>query len=186
MYAVIKAGGKQQKVKAGDVIEVELMHGGHDEDVTFAPILVVDDDGKTHFGKELAKAAVTARLVGQKKGEKIDIFKYRAKTGYAKRQGHRQMYTLVEIRDVTLGKRGAARQQKKDEAPKAEPEAETPAAATTAPPAAEAEAPAAEVEAPGAEAETPVAEAETPAAEAEEEAPESEPGATAEEASGGE
>jgi large subunit ribosomal protein L21 len=58
MYAVIKAGGKQQKVKAGDVIEVELMHGGQGDAVTFTPLLVVDDEGKTHFGKDVAKAVV--------------------------------------------------------------------------------------------------------------------------------
>src|SRR6266700_4116821 len=105
MYAVIKAGGKQHKVKAGDVIEIELVHRGHDEEVTFTPILVVDDDGKTHVGKDLGKAIVRGKLVGEKKGEKEKIFKYRPKTGYSKRAGHRQMYTLVEIEDVALTKR---------------------------------------------------------------------------------
>ena len=109
MYAVIKAGGKQQKVKAGDVIEVELAHGGHDEAITFTPVLVVDDEGKTHFGKDLGKAVVKGRLVGEGKGDKIKVFKYRPKTGYARRQGHRQMYTLVEIEDVSLGRRAPAK-----------------------------------------------------------------------------
>jgi len=102
MYAVIKTGGKQHKVKTGDVIEVEkLVHGG--ETVTFHPILVVDDDGATHVGAEAAKATVTAQPLGEKKGEKIKIFKYRPKTGYAKRGGHRQLITLLEIQDVTMG-----------------------------------------------------------------------------------
>src|SRR5437870_12352734 len=105
MYAVIKAGGKQQKVKPGDVIEVELMHGQHGESITFAPLLVVDDQGKTHYGKELGKAVVKAKLVGEEKGDKVKIFKYKSKTGYSKRQGHRQMYTLVEIEDVSLSDR---------------------------------------------------------------------------------
>ena len=109
MYAVIKAGGKQHKVQAGDVIEVELVHGGHDGAITFTPLLVVDDDGKTHYGKELARAQVKAKLVGQEKGDKVKIFKYRPKTGYARRQGHRQMYTLVEIQEVALGKRPPAK-----------------------------------------------------------------------------
>ena len=102
MYAVIKTGGKQQKVKAGDVIEVEkLVHEG--QTMTFHPILVVDDDGKTHVGAEAAKATVTATPLGEKKGDKVKIFKYRPKTGYAKRAGHRQLLTLLEITDVTLG-----------------------------------------------------------------------------------
>ncbi|HEX9235951.1 MAG TPA: 50S ribosomal protein L21 [Actinomycetota bacterium] len=121
MYAVIKAGGKQHRVKAGDVIEVELIHRGQDEKVTFTPILVVDDDGKAHVGKDLGKASVTAKLLGEKKGDKIKVFKYRPKTGYAKTQGHRQLYTLVEIQDVKLGGRAAA---KKTEEPKPAPEKE--------------------------------------------------------------
>ena len=123
MYAVIKAGGKQHKVQAGDVIEIELMHGGHDEAVTFTPILVVDDDGKTHYGKELGKAQVKGKLVGQAKGDKVKIFKYRPKTGYTRRQGHRQMLTLVEILEVTLPKRAATKkaEQEKEAAAAAEP-----------------------------------------------------------------
>ena len=62
MYAVIKAGGKQHKVKAGDVLEVEYMHGEGDGDtVTFHPVLVVDDDGKTHYGKEAQLAVDKSR-----------------------------------------------------------------------------------------------------------------------------
>src|SRR4249920_4202063 len=116
MYAVIKTGGKQQKVKAGDVIEVEkIVHDG--ETVTFHPILVVDDDGKTHVGAEAAKAVVTAKPLGEKKGDKIKIFKYRPKSGYAKRAGHRQILTMLEIEDVKFG---AA--PKRATKPKAEPE----------------------------------------------------------------
>jgi large subunit ribosomal protein L21 len=101
MYAVIKTGGKQQKVKAGDVIEVEkIVHDG--ETVTFHPILVVDDDGKTHVGAEAAKAVVTAKPLGEKKGDKVKIFKYRPKSGYAKRGGHRQLLTMLEISDVSF------------------------------------------------------------------------------------
>jgi large subunit ribosomal protein L21 len=132
MYAVIKAGGKQQRVKPGDVIEVELMHGQQGEGVTFTPILVVDDDGKAHVGKELGKATVSAKLVGEHKGEKVKVFKYRQKTGYRKTQGHRQLYTLVEIEDVSLGSRRAASKKATDqarEAPQAEVEAVEPEAA---------------------------------------------------------
>jgi large subunit ribosomal protein L21 len=142
MYAVIKTGGKQHKVRAGDVIEVEkLIHEG--ETVTFQPLLVVDDDGTTHVGKDAAKATVTAKPLGETKGDKVKIFKYRPKTGYAKRGGHRQLLTLLEIEEVSIA--GAPKKKaasKKKAAPKAEeaPVEETPAEETPA----ELEAPAAE------------------------------------------
>jgi len=102
MYAVIRSGGKQQKVQAGDVIEVEkIVHEG--QTITFQPLLVVDDDGATHVGAEAAKASVTAKPLGEKKGDKVRIFKYRPKSGYAQRGGHRQLLTLLEIESVTLG-----------------------------------------------------------------------------------
>ena len=102
MYAVIRSGGKQQKVQAGDVIEVEkIVHEG--QTLTFQPLLVVDDNGATHVGAEAAKASVTAKPLGEKKGDKVRIFKYRPKSGYAQRGGHRQLLTLLEIESVTLG-----------------------------------------------------------------------------------
>jgi large subunit ribosomal protein L21 len=134
MYAVIRAGGKQHKVQAGDVIEVEVMHGVEDT-VTFHPLLVVDDDGKTHVGKEAARAVVTARPVGEQKGEKVKVFKYKNKTGYARKAGHRQLMTLLEIAEVRLGASGGgARRTAAKSSPPAtkaeEPEAaEEPAAA---------------------------------------------------------
>jgi large subunit ribosomal protein L21 len=141
MYAVIKAGGKQHRVKPGDVIEVELVHGGQDESVSFTPILVVDDDGKVHVGKQLGRATVTAKLRGEQKGDKVKIFKYRPKSGYARRQGHRQMYTMVEIQDVKLGGRGGAKKAEKaaEEAPTPAPAQEVEGAPAEA--AAESEAP---------------------------------------------
>ena len=102
MYAVIKTGGKQHKVKPGDIIEVEHLQADGDT-VTFHPVLVVDDDGTTHFGKEAQRATVTAKLVGEQKGDKVQVFKYKNKSGYARRQGHRQLMTLLEISDVKLG-----------------------------------------------------------------------------------
>ena len=115
MYAVIKSGGKQQKVQTGDVIEVEkIVHEG--ETVTFRPLLVVDDDGTTHVGGEAAKATVTAKPLGEKKGDKVRIFKYRPKSGYATRAGHRQLLTLLEIEDISLGGRKRSSAKKKDAA----------------------------------------------------------------------
>jgi large subunit ribosomal protein L21 len=117
MYAVIKAGGKQHKVKRGDIIEVEYLQPDG-ETVTFHPVLVVDDDGTTHFGKEAQRATVTAKFVGEQKGDKVQVFKYKNKSGYARRQGHRQLMTLLEISDVKLGaarkspaKKAAAKEQ---------------------------------------------------------------------------
>ncbi len=113
MYAVIKTGGKQHKVQAGDVIEVEkLVADG--ETVEFHPLLVVDDDGKTHVGAEAAKAVVTAKPLGEKKGEKVKVFKYRPKSGYARKSGHRQLLTMLEITDVKLPA-GRTTSKKKDE-----------------------------------------------------------------------
>jgi large subunit ribosomal protein L21 len=124
MYAVIKAGGKQHRVKPGDVIEVELMHGQHGTSVTFTPLLVVDDEGKTHVGKDLGKAQVKAKLLGEQKGKKIKVFKYRPKTGYAKSQGHRQLQSLVEIEDVVLGRRAPSKKTSDESAKSDEPEPE--------------------------------------------------------------
>jgi large subunit ribosomal protein L21 len=122
MYAVIKTGGKQHKVKPGDIIEVEHLQADGDT-VTFHPVLVVDDDGTTHFGKEAQRATVTAKLVGEQKGDKVQVFKYKNKSGYSRRQGHRQLMTLLEISDVKLGaaRRSAAKKSaaNKDEDAKA-------------------------------------------------------------------
>ena len=102
MYAVIKTGGKQHKVKPGDIIEVEYLQADGDT-VTFHPVLVVDDEGTTHYGKEAQRATVTAKFVGEQKGDKVQVFKYKNKSGYSRRQGHRQLMTLLEIADVKLG-----------------------------------------------------------------------------------
>jgi large subunit ribosomal protein L21 len=131
MYAVIRTGGKQHKVAAGDVIEIELVQGSGGDTVTFQPLLVVDDEGKAHVGKEVGKAVVTAKLLGEKKGEKVKVFKYRQKTGYARKQGHRQMMTLVEIQDVSMAaSKPRASAKKEAKPPKAE---EPPAAVEEAP-----------------------------------------------------
>jgi large subunit ribosomal protein L21 len=102
MYAVIKVGGKQERVAPGDMLEVEYMKVDPGSSVEFDPILVVDDDGKAHVGKGLSKAKVVARLVGDKKGDKVRVFKYRPKSGYRRSQGHRQLMTLLEVEEVGL------------------------------------------------------------------------------------
>ena len=102
MYAVIRAGGKQHKVAKGDVIEVERVKGSSDT-LEFTPLLVVDDKGKARSGKsELTKARVLAKVVGESKGAKIEVHRYRNKTGYRRHTGHRQRYTTLEISDIKL------------------------------------------------------------------------------------
>ena len=111
MYAVIRAGGKQHKVAKGDVIEVEHVKGSSDT-LEFTPLLVVDDKGKARSGKsELTKARVLAKIVGETKGEKVEVRKYRNKTGYRRHAGHRQRYTTIQISDIKLSGGTAAKKE---------------------------------------------------------------------------
>ncbi len=117
VYAVIRTGGKQYRVRPGDVVEVEHL-SVKGEEATFTPVLVVTEYGRTIYGKEqLSQYLVTARLLGDAKGDKVTVLKYRPKTGYAAKTGHRQLYSLIEILSI-----GAARAQEAppDEAEKAE------------------------------------------------------------------
>jgi large subunit ribosomal protein L21 len=100
MYAIIRTGGKQAKVRQGDVIDVERLKNAG-EAVEFKPLLVVDDSGATISNREqLAGYTVRAEVVGDTKGEKIDIFKYKNKTGYRRRMGHRQIYTTIKVTEI--------------------------------------------------------------------------------------
>ena len=108
MYAVIRTGGKQLKVSPGEVVEVELLEAGKDGAVTFAPWSSTTRRGATHVGKDLAKATVSGKVAGEAKGDKVRIFKYRNKTGYARRAGHRQALALVEITSISLGAKAPA------------------------------------------------------------------------------
>jgi large subunit ribosomal protein L21 len=135
MYAIIRAGGKQAKVQSGDVIEIERVKGDS-EKLTFAPLLVVDDEGNAVSDRDtLAKATVSAKVLGESVGPKIDIFKYKNKTGYRRRQGHRQKYTQIEITEIKLPGSKAKTPTKKEPAKRAEeakaPSAKAPAAKTT-------------------------------------------------------
>jgi len=99
VYAVIRSGGKQYRVAEGDQVAVELLGAG-DDDVTFAPLLLVDGD-QTVSGADLDGASVSARVVGRTKGPKVTGFTYRPKARGRRRWGHRQHYTLVEITGIT-------------------------------------------------------------------------------------
>jgi large subunit ribosomal protein L21 len=116
MYAVIRAGGKQYKVAKGDVIEIERVSGDR-KTVEFVPLLVVDDKGKTRSGKaDLADVRVVAKILGESKGDKVDISTYRSKTRTRRHMGHRQKYTSVQIDDIklTAGRKSTTKASEKE------------------------------------------------------------------------
>ena len=100
MYAIVKTGGKQYKVAEGDVIEVEKLDAQPGAEVALAAILLVDGEKVTHEADKLAKVAVTAEVVAQTKGPKIKIHKFKNKTGYHKRMGHRQRLTQLKVTGI--------------------------------------------------------------------------------------
>ena len=118
MYAVIETGGKQYRVQEGDIITIEKIKAEVGETVAFDKGLVLSDGNDVKVGTPYLDAAVTGSVVEHGKGQKVIIFKYKAKKDYRKKQGHRQPYTMVKIESLT----GAA--PKKEEAPKAAAEEE--------------------------------------------------------------
>ncbi len=100
MYAIVRSGSKQQKVAVGDVIEIDKVETAAGESVSLPVVMVVDGENVTVTG--LDKAAVTVEVLGRTKGPKIVIQKYKNKTGYKKRQGHRQKYTQVKVTDISV------------------------------------------------------------------------------------
>ncbi len=102
MYAIVRAGATQQKVALGDVIEIDKIATAVGETVTLPVVLVVDGEDVTSDAAKLGSASVTVEVLGGTKGPKIVIQKYKNKTGYKKRQGHRQKYTQVKVTDISL------------------------------------------------------------------------------------
>ena len=101
MYAIIATGGKQYKVSEGDVIKIEKMDVEAGDSVTFNRVIAVSD-GTLKVGEEAAKATVTAEVLEQGRGKKVVVYKYKRKTGYHKKNGHRQPYTQVKIEKINL------------------------------------------------------------------------------------
>jgi large subunit ribosomal protein L21 len=102
MFAVIKTGGKQYKVAEGDVLMIEKLNTTSPE-VTFSEILLIANEDAVNIGQPILKgASVIAKIIGQGKGDKKMVFKYKSKTRQRKKKGHRQQYTKVQITKISL------------------------------------------------------------------------------------
>ena len=99
MYAIIATGGKQYKVSEGDVIRVEKLDAKEGDKVTFDQVLAVSD-GSLKAGSDVANATVTASVEKEGRAKKVIVYRYKRKTGYHKKNGHRQAYTQVKIEKI--------------------------------------------------------------------------------------
>lgn len=101
MYAVIKTGGKQYKVASGDLLRVEKLEGAAGESVAFDQVLLLDDAGKVTIGAPLvAGATVTAEIIAQARDPKILIFKKKRRHKYRRKNGHRQLQTVLRVTGI--------------------------------------------------------------------------------------
>jgi large subunit ribosomal protein L21 len=100
VYAIVRAGGRQEKVSVGDVLVVDRVQGDPGSTVELTPLLLVDGDDVTSAADALAKVTVRAEIVEATKGPKITILKFKNKTGYRKRQGHRQQHTRIRVTGI--------------------------------------------------------------------------------------
>ena len=100
MYAIIETGGKQYKVSVGDTIQVEKLERAVGDKITFKPFLVADGDNITAGAPYVEKVSVVAEVVEHGKGDKIVVFKYKAKKNERKKQGHRQPFTAIKIVEI--------------------------------------------------------------------------------------
>jgi large subunit ribosomal protein L21 len=103
MYAVIKTGGKQEMVQAGEVLNVEKLGRAVGDELTLTPVLLVDGDTVLATPGQLSGASVTVKILGEAKGPKITGFKYKNKSNQRRRWGHRQHYDAIEITGISKG-----------------------------------------------------------------------------------
>jgi len=96
MYAIIATGGKQYKVSEGDVIKVEKLAAEAGDTITFDNVIAISDDS-LKVGADVEKSSVSATVMEQVRGKKVIVYKYKRKSGYHKKNGHRQAYTQVKI-----------------------------------------------------------------------------------------
>jgi large subunit ribosomal protein L21 len=102
--AVIETGGKQYKVKEGDLIQVERLGKASDEEVTFDKVLLISGEGQFKVGDPIIKGAkVLGKFVQEMKGKKIFAFMYKRRKNYRRKVGHRQKYSLIKIESVQVG-----------------------------------------------------------------------------------
>lgn len=102
MLAIIKTGGKQYLVKPGDKIKVEKIEGEEGKEIVFSEVLLLEKNKKIEIGKpKVEKAQVSAKIVRQDKGKKLIIFKYKPKKRFQQKKGHRQLFTEVEIKEIS-------------------------------------------------------------------------------------
>jgi large subunit ribosomal protein L21 len=99
MYAIIETGGKQYKVSEGDEIKVEKLDAQIDSEVTFDKVIAVDDNG-LKFGKDVASATVTGKVIDQARYRKVLVLRYKPKKQYNKKNGHRQPFTKIKIEKI--------------------------------------------------------------------------------------
>ncbi|MBI2201257.1 MAG: 50S ribosomal protein L21 [Armatimonadetes bacterium] len=103
MYAVIETGGKQYKVEKGTTVQVERLDAEPGKELTLDRVLLVADGERVEVGAPVVKGAkVQAKVVGHGRGKKLVVFKYKAKSHYRRKTGHRQDYTTLRIEDITL------------------------------------------------------------------------------------
>jgi large subunit ribosomal protein L21 len=101
VYAIVRAGGRQEKVSVGDVLTVDRLDGAAGDTLKLIPLLLVDGADVTSGAEALGKVSVTAEIVESAQGPKIVIQKFKNKTGYKKRQGHRQQLTRIKVTGIT-------------------------------------------------------------------------------------
>ncbi len=100
VYAIVKAGGRQEKVSVGDIVVVDRVSAGVGDSLELPALLLVDGEKVTTDAAKLAKVKVTAEVVRDEKGPKITILRYKNKTGYRRRQGHRQQLTRLKVTGI--------------------------------------------------------------------------------------
>jgi large subunit ribosomal protein L21 len=100
VYAVVRAGGRQEKVEVGTIVVLDRIQADENGNVELTPVLFVDGDKITHEAKALTKVKVIAEVLGNERGPKIVIQKFKNKTVYKKRQGHRQELTRIKITSI--------------------------------------------------------------------------------------
>lgn len=104
MYAIIRSGGRQYRAEVGKTVDVEKLPYQVNESIVIDDVLLVGDDAKTVIGQPRVQGAtVKATVVSQYKGEKVIVFRYRQRTNYRRRTGHRQQYTRLQIDAISVG-----------------------------------------------------------------------------------